>query len=110
MQHHPDITVHVAAIDNGVDEVRGPVFAVCCLRMHVCRSVWIDWLALTDSRRVHIPPPHPTLACVCRQQEGHIVPGIGDAGERLFNVHMPHDDDEASVISNKKPKGGNGNA
>jgi len=41
------------------------------------------------------------------------VPGIGDAGERLFNVHMAHDDDDtASVISSaKKAKlGGNGNA
>jgi hypothetical protein len=40
------------------------------------------------------------------------VPGIGDAGERLFNVHMSHDDDDmASVVSSsKKAKGGNGNA
>lgn len=50
----------------------------------------------------------PTITIA--SQEGHIVPGIGDAGERLFNVHMSHDDDDASVVSNKKAKGGNGNA
>lgn len=53
------------------------------------------------------------MARAKQNQDGHIVPGIGDAGERLFNVHMSHDDDDASVISSaaKKAKaGGNGNA
>ena len=62
MQAHPDIKVHVAAIDEAVSE------------------------------------------------DGHILPGIGDASERLFNAYMGEGDDEMSVVTSasKKPKGNNG--
>ena len=98
MQHHPDITVHVAAIDDAVDEVRKAIAPGCRISNE------------TRAERLTCPFTTPYHAVLC-QQDGHIVPGIGDASERIFNVHMSHDDDDAaSVISNKKPKGGNGNA
>lgn len=50
-QAHPDIRVHVAAIDEAVSA------------------------------------------------DGHILPGIGDASERLFNAHVGEPDDETSVLN-----------
>lgn len=62
---------------------------------------------------------HPCLPIdLLLPQEGQIVPGIGDAGERLFNVHYAdaHDDAAAAAPSSappsaaKKAKSDNGDA